>query len=335
MNNAEFALARSRAYALFSRIFMGGIDADALPFLQHLPELAESFDAMSWDADEAAAQHYQLFGLNVFPYESIFLHDDGMLGSVVTEAVQETYRRIGFTPTSSESADHLANELAALAFLVGAEADALSDSEQAQSQRMRHLQRQFLDEHLLRWFPALVQAVHQQDVPYYSELSDVLLRMFIEHRESLGEDLLAQAGEFALPDVPVLLEREKTGLKDIAAFLLTPALSGLYLSREDIRRLGRTVELPHGFGSRQQMLTNLLRVAADYQQLEAVLQQMLELVQQWQRHYDTVAAHSTLQCIAPVWQQRLIHSANMLAQMQAAARDAHNTPVSWLGDESV
>lgn len=316
---AQQALARSRAYDLFGRLVHEGLTPDVLPAVRSIPELADALPD-PFDADDAAADHYALFGLNVYSYASFFLDASGRLGGPVTDLVRHQLQRAGLAPESdAEGADHLGHELAYLALLAGAEADAHADGVDAEAQRMQHRQRQFLDRHLLWWLPPFVHAVRQHEHPFYIALADLTWALVVDHRAALGGDTVGTLTPG--PDDPPadLLDDAATGLKDIARFLMTPAWSGLVLSRDAITRLGRSAQLPRGFGDRTQMLTNLLRSAAEYDGLDAVLARLGRQVDDWRAHYKSVAADGMpLRVVAAFWQVRLDTTETVIERMRAA-----------------
>jgi len=312
LSNSQTALARSRSYALFSRLFLIGLSSEVIPFVRAIPQLAGTLPK-AIDEDEAAADHQHLFGFNIFPHESIFLDPAGLLGGPVGEAVLHSYRRAGYDArTSSENADHIGHELSCLAFLCGAEADAWQDDQPAVAERMATLQEKFLDRHLLRWLPVLVLAIGRQNQPFYSALVDLVLDLAISHRANPDQ---VGADAFSLPEPPDLLADEQAGLKDIVSFLLTPTYSGIYLARDDIGRLARRQTLPRGFGGRQQMLQNLLRSAANYDTLELVLQDMSELIKGWETAYATMANDAVIHPFSKVWQARATGTLAMVTAM--------------------
>ena len=339
LSSRERALARSRTYQLLSRLVLEGVTQKVLPVLQALPELAESLPhPLDWE--RMAAAHHRLWQFNVFPFQGIFLGTENLLGGPVTEAVLHSYARSGFQPElASQSGDHLGLELAFLAFLAGAEADAWEDDRPGIARTIRERQRQFLDEHLLPWLPALSQAVRQQfasplhppeepEAPRESRLfvlvAELALELALAHRQELAdEDLLAPAPSLSLPALPDLLAEESTGLKEIAAHLLVPAYSGFFLSRDDIGRLAQRHDLPRGFGERQTMLTNLLQAAARFDSLAGVLSSLEALVGEWQRLYRTapVADHPFMRPIAQAWEERLQATSRILAAMRAGLGD--------------
>jgi TorA maturation chaperone TorD len=304
-NLTELAQARGRAYALFARLYQKGLTTDLLPLVAEIPELAEGAHLKDYDADEAAGDHYNLFGFNVFPYASVFLDESATLGGRVTQNVLSFYHKGGFDiALESESADHIALQLQFLAFLSAAEGEALEDELVHVALSIKQLQRRFMDEHLMTWLPAFVLAIRQQGDVFHRNLANLTIEMVLHHREDLGNDLLATETRFSLPPAPDILADEKTSLKDIAAYLVIPAYSGLYWSRADITRLARSQSLPRGFGSRQQMLTNLLRSAADYDQFPALLEEIRALVAMWMQSYQ-ILADSRGEPFAKIWLERL------------------------------
>lgn len=334
LNEVEQARARSLAYDLFARLFLKEPDADTLERLKAVPDLeqalAEDRDRLGGGPGWEASQHFALFGFNVFPFQSIFLDVEGSLGGQESEQVFQFYQEAGFDLSSlpaagrlaaGESPDHAGLELAFLSALSQAEADALQAGSPAAG-RFRQLQREFMDRHLLPWLPAFVQAVCQQRSAFYSVLAQMTLELVCEHRQDLEPGEGPGTAAFSLPPAPDVLEDKKAGLKEIAEFLLTPAYSGLYISREDIARLGRAFSLPRGFGGRLQMMTNLLRSAVDYDMLAALVEKMLSLLQEWQAGYQEAGSlGSSCGHVAAAWLDRLEKTRGMLVRLAGAAEE--------------
>ena len=122
MTPYELALARRRTYELFGELFLAGVTAESLAGLAAIPELAAA--ARPFNADAAAAEHYRLTAVTVFPYESIFRDPTGLLGGKITDQVTALYRQNGYDLLSD--ADHLGHELGFMAHLCAAEAGALA-----------------------------------------------------------------------------------------------------------------------------------------------------------------------------------------------------------------
>jgi putative dimethyl sulfoxide reductase chaperone len=315
----QSALARHRSYSLLSRLFLEGLTEALQLTVAALPPLAASLPA-AFDADEAAADHHELFVLNVYPYEGIFRDEEGLLGGRMAETVTARYHEAGYAPdTAASGPDHIGYELGFLAFLCGAEADAWRDGVMAAAERVRGLQRDFLAQHLLAWLAPLVVTIGEQGQPFYTALGELALGLADEHATALGG--LPEA--WALPAAPPLLDAEKTGLKQIAGYLLTPVHSGLYLSRDDISALARAVELPRGFGGRQEMLANLLRAAAQYETVGTLVGELQQIAERWQAAYRAIG-DSALAPFATAWAERAGETGRLLAEMGARVDEAQS-----------
>lgn len=325
MNLIQTAQARSHAYRLFGRLFQEGITAELHPYVLALPELAAAAPH-PFDANKAAAAHHALFHFNLFPYESIFLGSNGLVGGEITQKVTLHYARAGFAAGSNDaSPDHISVELAYFAFLTGVEADAAASEDGITAVHYQHLQKQFLPAHLLRWLPPLVQAISAQSFPFFHTLAKLTLDVVADHWLALGQE---QTVEWRLPDLPDLLNDKKTGLKQIAHFLATPGYSGIYLNRDDVGRLARQQQIPHGFGGRTQMLSNWLKTAVTYDQFPATLDILRQLISRWDAGYQALAADQP--ALAPFitpWRQRCRHARHLLTKMNhAAAAFTHRAP---------
>ena len=306
---------------MLSRLFWQGVTPEILPVVQAAPELAAALPDPV-DFDELAAVHYRLFGMNVFPYESVFLDDSGLLGGRATDGVTRSYGRFGFAAdTSGDSPDHVGRELAALAALCQAEAEARAENLTPLIASRRVWQREFLEEHLLRWLPPFALAARRQGDELFTAVANLTLELAAHHYDELAETP-ADPGDF-LPPAPDILADEKTGLKEIARYLATPAYSGLYLGREEVSRLARRLELPRGFGDRRQMLANLLRAAAQYDQLARVIADLMSLSDWQQGAYWRIGVdYPKLAGFTAVWQARAAQSGRLLAHMRDVIRDA-------------
>jgi putative dimethyl sulfoxide reductase chaperone len=311
LSATQAALARRHAYTLFGRLFLDGLTAELRPYVEQVPQLAAAVRAVE-AAQAAQAAHQQLFGFQLFPYESLFLDDSGLLGGAVTEAVQRCYAEAGFsTGPAAAAADHVGYELSFLALLSQTEADGTG----AVQAGARRRQRPFLENHLLRWLPPLVVALQQQPEPFYAVLAGLTWAVAADHYAALSP---ATTLSFTLPPLPDLLARPETGLKQIARYLVTPPHSGLFLGREDVRALARPLKLPTGFGGRQEMLHQLLQAAARYDSLPALLDGLAAVLAAWHQAYRRlIAADPPLAPFIAPWQQRLDQTALLLQRIDS------------------
>jgi len=284
LSPADTAQARSRLYALFARLYREGLSPALLPLAAELPGLAEVLPD-PYDEDEAAALHYRLLGREIPAHESFFLGVDGLLGGPLADAVQASYSAVGFAPhASAAGVDAIGEELDLLAFLSGAEADARTDGRPQVAQQMAALQSDFLADHLLRWLFPFVLAVQEMVSPFYSGLAELTVALAAEQTRGVT---LTRPGQDAvsLPAAPDLLDDERAGLGEIAAFFTTPSSSGIFLSRATLATIARRLRLPRGFGARAQMLDTFLRAAAQYEQLPAAVDALHAILDGWHARY--------------------------------------------------
>lgn len=282
---AQKALARSRAYKLFGQFFIGGLTHECYPYFTAFPELTAVTPPLhEFDKDEAAATHYTLFSLDIFPYESIFRHPKGLLGSDYSVQTKALYSQAGFV--NEEEADHIGQQLQFLAFLARAEAESLTNGETAVAQQCQKQQRQFLATHLLTWLPALTITLQNSGNELYKQVCQLTLALIADQ---YAESSPSAPITFQLPTPPDLLNDDKAGLKDFAEQFTTPPFSGLVITRKTISDLGRTLRLPRGFGSRTQMLSNLLQTAVQYDNFPSLINQLIDLCYDWQNNYTNLS----------------------------------------------
>jgi len=326
LSPTQIALARHHSYSLFSRLYLEGVTEDLVPFIQVIPELT-SVLIDPYDADEAAANHHQLFGFNIFPYAAIFLDSDGLLGGRLTNAVLTTYHQMGYQSDGIvTSSDHIGHELGLLGFLSQAEAEAWEDNQIAAAQQWRKWQREFLQTHLLRWLLPFIVAVQYHDDPFYEALAGLTLDLIHEQYTELVEGLSTPHVPFSLPSAPALLSEEKTGLREIANFLVIPVHSGFYLSRHQIGKLANQLQLPCGFGSRQQMLLNVFRSAVAYAGLPTLCNTLAAILADWQAVYqDYAAKFPHLTSFADAWSKQAGNSIQLLAEIKQRTGDEIQT----------
>jgi len=171
----------------------------------------------------------------------------------------------------------------------------------------------FLQHHLLRWLPPFVLAVAAQGDAFYNALANLVLDFTADHVSNPG----MVVNPHVLPALPSMLENDKTGLKDIANYLITPAYSGFFLSRDHISRIAREHQLPRGFGNRSQMLTNLMKTAVQYDQFPALISTLQNTATTFWQQFNQIVQTNPHQAspIAP-WQNRCQTTFQLLEQIK-------------------
>lgn len=278
MDREQLAIARTHAYALLARLMVRGMDESLLEQVRAVPALASVLPE-EVDLDELAAAHHRRFRFEAFPHAGVYLDPEGLAGGEAADRSRTTYRSAGFHPKLDDlAADHLGVQLSFLSFLCGAEADALEDGELEAAGRIAELQRRFLDEHLLRWLPALVATIDGTERDLWRQVVVMASELAADHRASYA-GAANEAAPWRLPEAPRLLDDPETDLRTIVEFLLAPAHAGLFLGRNDLAVLGRKHELPRGFGSRRIILTNLFKSAVEFEQVPELMASLTMAIQ--------------------------------------------------------
>ncbi len=310
--------ARQNSYHLFGRLLLSPITADLLPYLESIPELASTIP-YPFEPDEAAASHHQLFTFNLYPYASIFLTSNRLLGGEITNEIEAIYWQAGFTADPNIEPDHLGQTFMFLAHLSQKETAAHSLGQPRKGIKLQQLQ--FLETHLLPWIIPCIIAIKQQDNRLYNELAQLVLPLVANHYDSLQmsgivPNSIPLTTLTPNPDNEVALKDGRTGLRDIARYLITPNQSGLYLGRSDINQLARSVSLPHGFGSREQQLQTLLESAGQYDTTTSLLKALQSLVARWAKGYEEVVqTYPRMNKYTTIWQNRLQRTQRLLIEM--------------------
>jgi putative dimethyl sulfoxide reductase chaperone len=313
------ARARARAYALLADLAARGVTEATREAAALSPAIAAALDRYD-DPDGPAVDHQFVFGDNVYPIEGAFLDPDGQVGGAPADRLGGLYASCGFHPDPrSEPPEHLANELRALAFLSAAEADALRDGEAAIAAVIAGHQRALLAQHLVRWVPALAIAVRRAGRSFPAALIDQIEDLLLLHGAATPERDQARAWELA--ELPDLLGDPEVSLRRIAVVLATPARAGVFLSRADLAGIGRRLRLPRGFGSRVDLLENLLAAAGRFDAVEPLLAALAAVVSDTRdtlaqaRYEDGAVSHLT----AP-WRTRCDETLALLDGLGTAVR---------------
>lgn len=244
--------------------------------------------------DATPEAYTDLFLFQLYPYASVYLGKEGMLGGEGRDRVAGFWRAAGERVPAEP--DHLALLLGAYARLIE-----LEDAENAPERRAaRRRQRVALVwEHLVSWLGVYLAKVDEIARPPYDAWARLL-------RRALGEEVVRLGRPDALPLALRETAPADAALEhDLLAALLAPVRSGVVLTRHDLVRAAHEL----GLGLRQGERRFVLQALVDQDAPRAVAWLADEAERWTERH---LADRSWLGDIATDWSRRAAATAQRL-----------------------
>lgn len=205
---------RAGTYALFSRLLREEVSAESLRRLRKMREGAEVSEAAGEGLilldrylsktesleeqhvlDELAAEYAGLF-LNagdrpVHPYESVYTSPERLLMQQAQVQVRQIYAASGLVlSTGNEPEDHIALEMEFMSHLCSRTVNASEAGDEEAARAHLKSQREFLEDHLLRWAPQFSEDLKRFAATDFYRALGCLIRDFLE----LEKDLAAECG---------------------------------------------------------------------------------------------------------------------------------------------
>lgn len=244
---------------------------------------------------EAAWSDTFLFQL--YPYASVYVGAEGMLGGEARDRVAGFFRALDVTPPAEP--DHLAVLLAAQADLADREAEARDGDTAASWRRARTA---LLWEHLLPWLP-----------PYLARVAEVAAEPYRSWAPLLLDVLRQEAGQVGGPSQLPLHLRDAPGLPDprdgdvsgFLAGLLAPVRTGTIILRDDLARACRELGLGLRMGERRFVLRAMLD-----QDAPATLAWLADHARHTHRHAD-----GWLGPVGAWWHERAAATSSLLGDL--------------------
>ena len=190
------------------------------------PRVAEAVGLRAPTADEFT----EVFTFQLYPYASIYLGPEGMIGGEARDRIAGFWRALRLTPPSEP--DHLTALLGLYAALFDEEAAEAAGT--ARRVLVRQARKALLWEHLLSWLP-----------PYLTHMEATAGGTYARWAALLKEALLAEALDLGPQDqlprhlavAPSLPDPRVEGGDSLLAGLLAPVRSGFILVRADERQI--------------------------------------------------------------------------------------------------
>lgn len=266
------------------------------------PESETAAAALELGSLPSRSEFTDLFAFQLYPYASVYLGDEGMMGGEARDRIAGFWRALGETPPPEP--DHLAVLLAAYAELADRQAGSGDDEER---RRWRHARSAFLWEHLLSWLPVYLDKVGEIGSEFYRTWSGTLLAALLE--EAAGYRAPEQA-PLHLREALSLDQLEDAGADDFLKAVLTPVRTGMILVRSDLERCARGLGLGLRKGERRYVLKALLGQAT-----REILVWLADEADRWAERHG--ARDESLRAVSSFWERRARKSSHLLRESMA------------------
>jgi TorA maturation chaperone TorD len=256
----------------------------------------------------SAAEYTELFIFELYPYASVYLGPEGMMGGAARAAVGGFWRALGQTPPAEP--DHLAVMLALYARLAEMEE---AETDRVRRESWRAARKAFLWEHLLSWLPVYLCKLVEVAQPFYRAWGELLARSLIEEAKAVGRQ--AQL-PMHLRDGPRLVDPRRADA-EVAEFLqslLSPVRSGIILLRSDLTRAAHRLGLGLRLGERSFILKALFS-----QNSAGVLEWLADEARAWAERHRLYS--ETLGGVARAWEERAVATARLLRELELATKE--------------
>ncbi|HEY1403919.1 MAG TPA: molecular chaperone TorD family protein [Pyrinomonadaceae bacterium] len=267
------------------------------------PGTASVAAALELGALPPASEYTEIFVFQLYPYASVYLGAEGMLGGEARDRVAGFWRALSQMPPAEP--DHLSVMLALYAHLSELETN---ESHDARRESWRRARAAYLWEHLLSWLPAYLSKLNEMATPFYRRWGAIL-----------ADALRVEARRTGAPAQLSLHLREAAGLVDPRAgetaeflqTLLSPVRSGMIIVRSDLSRAARTLELGARAGERKYVLESLFA-----QDARGVLDWLAREAHEWsERHRRALDPFAE---VSRAWEAKATASAQLLEELKAA-----------------
>lgn len=205
--------------------------------------------ALGLPAGPADGDYAEVFLFGAYPYASVYLGEEGMLGGEARDRVAGFWRALGLTPPAEP--DHIAALLGLYAALIEAEE---AEAGSVGAALARSSRKALLWEHLLSWLPAYLDKVTELAPPYYAAWGRLLHAALADEAAELGGQADLPLQLRAAPGLP----QADASSADWVTAMLSAVRTGVVLTRADLRRGARELGIGARVAERAYMLRSML-----------------------------------------------------------------------------
>ncbi len=266
------------------------------PPTEHSPMLAR---ALELERAPGPDEFVETFVLQLYPYSSVYLGAEGMLGGEARDRVAGFWRALGLIPPPEP--DHLAALLGLYASLI----DAIDEEpDRARSVLLERARAALLWEHLSSWLHPYLYKMDGAPSPCAGWAKLVRAVLAVEEDRAPSPPELP----LALRDAPGL-PSDDSALREWTQALLAPVRSGIILTRADLARGARQIGVGVRLGERAFILRSMLE-----QDAYAVMGWLASEAAAWiDVHEHARSGHGG---VARWWAGRARHTATVLRNLK-------------------
>lgn len=273
------------------------------------PPVAESVrvaDALALGPIASADEYTELFVFQLYPYASVYLGAEGMMGGEARDRIGGFWRALGETPPAEP--DHIALMLALYARLVEM---AEGESDAARRAGWNRARRAYLWEHLLSWLPVYLDKLADVATPFYRRWGELLAQALTSEAMTVGRQSQLP---LHLRDAPGVVDPRRDEVGEFLQSLLAPVRSGMILVRSDLTRAAQGLGLGLRLGERKFILRALFG-----QDATAVLEWLAEEASRWAERHRLRG--EMLGAVAASWEERAEATANLLRELRLTTNE--------------
>jgi len=281
-----------------------------------VPEHRRIAATLGIDEHATPSDYSDLFLFQLYPYASVYLGAQGMLGGDARDRIAGFWRVLGLVPPSEP--DHLAVMLALHARLIELEHAAVGEA-RTRWRRVRHAH---LWEHLMSWLPPWLAALDEIAPAPYRSWGRLLDAALAQEAVAIGP-----AGGLPrhLAEAPPVIDPREQGLDPFLSSLLAPARSGMILTRADLAGAAADLGLSLRAGERRYALRALLA-----QDTPATLGWLRSKCEAWRERLAPMRAIGGM--VIDHWIERAGRIAELLGTLELDSTEALHA--TGPGDES-
>ena len=201
------------------------------------PEHAAIAAALELPAVPSPDEHTAVLVFQAYPYASVYLGAEGMLGGEARDRIAGFWRALGGEPPVEP--DHLSVLLAGVAALDGAPGS---------------VRAALFWEHVASWMPPYLATLRRVGAPFHVAWAELAATLLAELAAELGPSVRLPLALRAAPAISAA----PGGLDELLATLLAPVRTGFVVVRDDLERAAADLGLGLRAGERRFALRALL-----------------------------------------------------------------------------